>query len=290
MKNTLTFYDSTYRDRFGLCAWKAMFRELAESRELIYRLVFRNVSGQFRQSFLGLVWVALPPIAIAFVFTMLRKANIVTIPDESLGMPYALFALLGTTIWGIFKQTTIAATTSIANSSGLVSKIYFPREVLVLSGVGNVLVTAVVNIVVVALTFGLLGFMPHWQLLFFPLLLLPMFAFSIGVGMLLAPINTMMHDMSRILDFLFQFGLFLAPIIYPTPDLSRVESSWQVQLYFLHNLNPITHFIHAIDSLAAHGTFAWDAGFTASCILSFFMLALGWRVFHACEPLLAERL
>lgn len=267
-----------------------MFRELWESRELVRRLVSRNFTAQLRQSFLGYAWVVLPPVATTIIFALLRKADIVSVPMPEGAMPYAIFALVGTTVWGFFTQLTIMATGSIYNAGSLVSKVYFPREVLVLSAAGNAAINLTIRAGVVLLSFLLFLYPPHWQAIFAPLVLVPLVALALGLGLFLAPINTMMNDISRALEFLFQFGMFLAPTVYPTPDLAQVTSRWQQLLYWLHTLNPVSHFLYAIDSLIETGTFHLTAGFEVSTVLSFALLAFGWRFFHVCEPLLAERL
>lgn len=289
MENKTSIYESSSSQRIHLSAWKDMVGELCESRELIQRLTARNIAGQFRQSFLGYIWIALPPVALTIVFTLLRQANIINIPDN-LMMPYALFALLGTTLWGVFTQTTMMATMSIAGSGNLVSKIYFPREVLVLSAVGNSVFNSAVRFGVIGLTFLILQYGPCWQVIFFPLLMVPLFALSIGLGFIFAPINTMMNDMSRILEFVFQFGLFLAPTVYPTPALADANSYWETALCFLHNANPVSHFIYAFQDLIVLGHVNFDMGLNLSIFGSFAVLLFGWRFFHICEPFLAERL
>lgn len=286
--DSITVYDASGRERIALGAWPHMLRELWSSRELIWRLVSRNFSAQFRQSFLGYAWVALPPVATTIVFALLRRAQIVNVPMPEGAMPYALFALIGTTIWGFFTQATMMATTSIANAGSLVSKIYFPREVLVLSAVGNAVINLLIRMAVVVLTFGVLLHAPHWQVVFAPLLLVPLLAFAVGLGLFFAPVNTMMNDMSRILEFGFQFGMFLAPTVYPTP--APGGGSWQNALYWVHTLNPVSHFMHAINALIETGKFHFTPGLAVATGLSFLVLALGWRFFHICEPLLAERL
>jgi lipopolysaccharide transport system permease protein len=267
-----------------------MFGELSAYRELIYRLVFRNFTAQFRQSFLGYLWVALPPVATAVVFTMLRQANVVNVPMPEGSMPYALFALVGTTVWGLFTQVTMMATTSIANAGSLVSKIYFPREVLVLSAVGNALVNVVIRLGVVALSFALFWYAPHWQVIFVPVLLLPVIMLALGLGLMFAPVNSVMHDMGRALEFFFQFGMFLAPTIYPTPDLATATSPWEIALYWLHTANPVSHLLYPIYSLIEYGTMTLSPGFIIASVFSALVLLVGWRFFHICEPLLAERL
>jgi ABC-type polysaccharide/polyol phosphate export permease len=100
----------------------------------------------------------------------------------------------------------------------------------------------------------------------------------------------MMNDISRMLEFAFQFGMFLTPTVYPTPVLSEANSVWQQGLYWLHTANPVTHFIHGVHALIETGTFHPDRGFCISLVMSVLMLAIGWRFFHICEPMLAERL
>lgn len=286
----LTVYDASSRDRLSLYAWRVMFRELRDFRELVQRLVLRNFSAQFRQSFLGYVWVVVPPVATTLVFSMLRHAQIINIPMEGHAMPYTLYALTGITVWGLFTQFVMAATNSISGAGTLVSKIYFPREVLVLSGSGSALMDNLIRFGVVALSFALLRFAPAWQVVFLPLVLLPLVALAMGVGLILAPINAMMRDISRALEFVFQFGMLLVPTIYPTPDLEQAASASSRLIFWVHSLNPVSHFLYATRDLIEFGAFPITAGFTCSCVLSFLTLAIGWRFFHACEPLLAERL
>ena len=286
----VTVYDALGRDRVSLGAWRLMVSELWEYRELIQRFVLRNFSAQFRQSLLGYLWVILPPVATTVVFALLRAAHVVNVPMPEGAMPYALFALVGTTLWGFFTQTTVMCTSAIANAGALVSKIYFPREVLVVSAAGNAVVNLVIRLAVVCLSFVLMGYTPHWQIVFVPFLLIPILVFALGLGLLMAPVNAMMNDISRAVEFFFQFGMFLAPTVYPTPSLSEVSTGWQEALYWVHTLNPVTHFMQAVNTLIEHGTFTPDLGMAGACLVCVLTLFLGWRFFHICEPFLAERL
>lgn len=283
-------YEAAGRNRLSVSAWADMWRELVDYRELVHRLLSRNVAGQFRQSLLGYLWIALPPVASALVFTVLRAASVVNVPMAESSMPYALFALVGTTIWGFFTQVCMMGTTSLSNAGNLVSRVYFPREILVVSSAGNAVVNLAIRAAVVAISFLALTYVPHWQVVFAPLVLVPLAAFGLGLALFLAPLNTMMNDVSRILEFAFQFGLFLAPAVYPTPSLASARTGWEQALYWMHTLNPVSHFIHAVDALIETGTWMPDAGYLVATCVSFLTLALGWRFFHICEPFVAERL
>jgi lipopolysaccharide transport system permease protein len=293
----VTIYDATGRDRVSLSAWRVMVMELWDYRELIHRLLVRSIAGPLRQSFLGYFWIILPPLATALIFSVLRSANIVQVPMDGHVMPYVLFALIGATIWGLFTQCVSAATASIANAGTLVSKIYFPRETLVISSVGTALFNGAVRLLVVAVMFVAVGFAPHPAAITIPLILIPMIALAIGLGFMLAILNTMMQDVAKLIEFGFQFGMFLAPTVYPTPSLELALKNapahginWPLVLYWLHTVNPVTHFIHAIHHSIEFGWYVPTTGFLVSTAISFFAFFAGWRVFHICEPLLAERL
>lgn len=285
-----TIFDGSNRDRLSIAAWRVMFAELWEFRELICRLAARNITGQFRQSFLGYLWIVAPPLATTVIFSLLRSAQIVQVPMPDGAMPYPLFALVGATVWGLFTQLSTVATGSLASAGTLVSKIYFPREVLVFSGLGTVLVSLVVRLLVVALSFVLFGYRPSIAVVWAPLLLIPVLVLALGIGLLLAPINTMMNDIGRLLEFAFQFGIFLAPILYPTPNPDSLQSRWEFGLYWLHTLNPISHCLYALQRLIEQGVFYWTPGLIFSIGFTLLLFFAAWRFFHVCEPLLAERL
>ncbi len=288
--NGITIIEAGARDRIQLSAWKVMVRELWASRELIARLSARNISGQFRQSFLGYIWMVLPPVALTVTFSLLREADIVNVSMPSGSMPYALFALVGATVWGTFTTAALSATNSLAVADTLVSKIYFPRETLVISAVATNLVNLAVQLVVLALTCLLVGFEPKVASLLSILLFVPMLLLSTGVGFFLAPLNAIMNDIQRLLQFIFQFGMFLAPTVYPTPDLAGATSAWQIGLYIMHKINPVTYFIDGMRSVMETGHLPAGPGLLAASIVSLLVFLAGWRFFHASEPFIAERL
>lgn len=288
-QNQVVVYDGNGFDRLGLIAWRRMVVELWEHRELIRRLIQRNIQGQFRQSFLGYLWIAFPPIGTTVVFSLLREARVLAINDQTGAFPYAVFVMIGSMMWGYFTQVVLMAGTSIANAGALVTKIYFPREVLVISAIGNAVVNLGVRLLVLAIACMILGYLPSWQAGICTIVMIPMTALALGMGLILAPLHTMTNDTGRAVEFAFQFGLFLAPAVYPTP-------AWQAgggllnAVYWLHVINPFSHFLYAIHGFFEGRGLINPEGFAIASVFSFLVLLVGWRFFDACEPLLAERL
>lgn len=283
-------FDGSGRDRLAIQAWAVMVRELIEYRELHFRLIGRAIAGQFRQSLMGYLWIVLPPLATTVVFNLLQQARIVNVTMAEGALPYALFALLGATVWGYFTQVTSGATASISSAGPLVSKIYFPREILVFSSCGSAVLNLGIRLLVFLITCLLMGFRPPPQALGALLLLIPLTALGLGLALFLAPMNAMMNDVGRALEFAFQFGMLMAPTVYPTPDPDTLLSGWQMALYWLHVLNPVSHYLYAFHHLLQTGSFVMTTGLMVAMALSALIFLSGWRFFHACEPLLAERL
>jgi len=257
-----------------------MAMELWQYRELIYRLVVRDVTARFRQSFLGLAWMVFPPIATTVVFAFLNRAKILNV--EQTGLPYPVFVLIGTVFWRLFSNCTVGAAGSVAQAGNLVSKVYFPREILVLSAVGSRLVNTAVQFLVVCLALALYRVLPCWQAIFLPLLVLPLLCFALGLGLMFAPLNTMARDVTQALGFIFTFAMFLAPTVYPTPNVGILQ--------IMHAIDPVAHFMNAARELIVQGQIVNLTSFLFSVIVSVGVLAIGWRFFHLCEPLFAERM
>lgn len=286
--------EAGHSTRLSLGAWRHMFREIWDSRELVRRLWYRDFIGQFRQSFLGILWMIVPPFATALIFTTLRHAEIVNIPMDPSAMSYALYALVGSTVWQMFSSVSLQVTESLAGGGALITKVYFPREVLALGAAGKAMVPTLFQLSSLLVVLLASRYIPRWEMILIPFALLPLIAFSLGIGLLLAPLNVMMRDTGQALGFILRFAMFLTPTVYPTPSLPEVEADggqWITAIIFwLHNLNPVSHFMNAIRDLIQFGSLIDPVSYAMASAIALVTLAVGWRFFDVCEPLVAERL
>ena len=104
-------YTSESKIRHPIDLFKDMWRDLLASRELTWQLLVRDISAQYRQSLLGILWVFITPLATAGIFIMLKRQAILNV-DET-GMPYPVFALIGTTLWQTFVESINAPLKSL---------------------------------------------------------------------------------------------------------------------------------------------------------------------------------
>ena len=265
--------------RQGLRIWVEMVRELLASRELIVRLIQRDVAVRYRQSVLGYIWAVVPPIVTVTVFAFLVSQR--ALPIGATVLPYPVYALLGMTLWGLFAGCLSACTASLVSAGSLVTKISFPKEAIVISAVGQPLFDFGVRLLPLIGVFIWYGVAPAWQSVFILLLVPAVVLMAAGLGFLLAIANLAVRDVANVVGMFMTFGMFFAPVLYPPPV------RWP---FFLVNiLNPFSPLLAATHDLLAQGRVNQPALLVMSVLFSLLVFLVGWRVFHLTMPRVAER-
>lgn len=200
-----------------------------EYRELLYLLVWRDLKARYKQTMLGVGWAILQPLLATVIFSLVFGV-LVKVPTQ--GIPYPLFAYAALLPWNYFAEALRRSSTSVVNNAHLITKVYFPRLILPLSGVLSSLVD-------LGLAFGvLIGMMVYYQvaltpaLLLLPALILLAMATALGVSLWLAALNVQYRDVNYILPFLTQVWMYATPVVY---SATLVPERWRV----IYGLNPM---------------------------------------------------
>jgi homopolymeric O-antigen transport system permease protein len=260
-------------------AWFAMFNELWQSRELIWRLMIRDFSVRYRQSIFGYLWAVLPQIVTVAIFTFLSRHRVFDMGETAL--PYVIHALWSISVWQLFSSCLVGCTNSLVNAGSLVTKINFPKEALVIAAVGQGVVDFLIRLLPVIIVFIWFGFTPSWHAIAIPLVLLAIILMAVGVGFFMAIINLVLRDAGNAISMLLTFGMFLAPILYPPP----VREPFDVVNY----LNPFSPLLITTQNLLAGQDIMFSTPLIATLALSVILFFVGWRVFHITMPRVAER-
>ncbi|HEX5705405.1 MAG TPA: ABC transporter permease [Pyrinomonadaceae bacterium] len=253
-------------------------REIWQYRELLYFLMWRDVKVRYKQTAVGVLWVILQPLLMMMIFSLFfgRLAGIGS--DE--GIPYALFAYAGLLPWTFFSTAVGLGANSLVNSSGLVTKIYFPRLIVPIAAVGAVLIDLAISLIVLA------GLMVYWRiglqtgLIMLPALIGLITILALGLGTLMSALNVKYRDIRIVLPFALQIWFFLSPIIYP---LQMIPAKWRWAMA----LNPITGIAEGFRSALYRNTFDWQSlGISAAVAL--LLLACAIFVFRRMERQFAD--
>jgi lipopolysaccharide transport system permease protein len=205
-------------------------RTLWRYRELVYFLARRDVSIRYRQSAIGVAWAVLQPVLLAVVFSVFLGL-LAKVPSDH-GIPYPVFAVSGLVVWIFFSGALSRAADSAVSSSNLISKVWFPRMVIPVAAVLPSTMDFVIAFGVVIASMLVYGVTPSPGIVLVPLIIPLVLTTALGFGVWLAALNVRYRDVSVVVPFMVQVGMFVTPIIYP---FSLVPDSVKP----LYSLNPV---------------------------------------------------
>ena len=258
--------------------WRGLdVRELWTYRELLYFLTWRDLKVRYKQTALGVAWVLLLPLVTALIYTIFigRVAHV-----SSDGVPYPLFAYAGLLPWTLFASAVSTGAYSITGSTHLITKVYFPRAIVPAAAVAARVVDFAISGVfaVVLMAVYRVGF--GWHLLFLPVLLAVVIAFSLGVALWLAALNVRYRDVGMIVGVALQLWMFASPVVYP---VSLVPARWRLA----YGLNPMAGIITNFRAALYGAPFDWPS-LGVSVLVTAVVLALAAREFSRLERSFAD--
>jgi lipopolysaccharide transport system permease protein len=214
--------------------WAALnLRELWQYRDLLWILVERNIKVIYKQTALGIGWVALQPLIGAGVLSVIF-GRIAKLPSD--GAPYPLFVFCGLTAWNYFSTTAQRSSTSLINNAQLVSKVYFPRMLIPLSHTFSTLIDFAVMLVMIFIFMAVYGIPPTARLAAIPGFLFLTAMAATGVALWFSALGVKYRDCNYALPFLLQIWMYASAVVYPT---SLVSPRWQ----WVFALNPVVGFV-----------------------------------------------
>jgi lipopolysaccharide transport system permease protein len=199
-------------------------------RELLYFLVWRDLKVRYKQTALGILWIVLQPLLTTFIFTVLFG---LLLQAPSGNVPYPVFALTALIPWQYFSGSLTRASTSLVNSANLVTKVYFPRLIIPLTGVLAGLVDFAIGFVLLIVVMAIYGIRPSQAALLLPAFLLLAMATALGFGLWLSALNVRYRDVNYLVPFLVQIWLYATPVAYGSALIPE-------QYRWLLGLNPMT--------------------------------------------------
>ncbi len=266
--------------------WAALnSRELWESRELLYFLVWRDIKVRYRQTVLGALWAILQPLLSMIVFTFFfgRLAGV-----GSDGAPYPLFSYAALLPWTLFAQGVTQASNSLVQAADVVRKVYFPRLLVPLSAVLAGVVDFVAALLVLAVLYPLYGVSIPATALLLPGIAAVCLLAAAGFGTLLSALNVEYRDVRHAVPFAVQLGLFVTPVIYPASAVCAGLERHGVPGW-LYGLNPMVGVVEGF-RFALLGTRSAPVGalLLVGAIVSILVFLAGLSYFRRVERTFAD--
>jgi lipopolysaccharide transport system permease protein len=252
-------------------------RELWTYRELITTFTMRDVKLRYKQTGLGIAWAVLQPVLTMLIFSIIfgRLANL---PSD--GVPYPLFVLAALLPWTLFAEGLTRSTTSMVTNANIMTKVYFPRLIMPLSGIMSPVIDFAVCLVILFILMIYYNFVPTINIVFLPLFLLLALATSLGVGLWLSALNVRYRDFQYTVPFLIQIWLFASPVVYASGLIPEPLRVW-------YGLNPMAGVIDGF-RWALLGTGAPSAMVLVSVGMVLVLLVSGMFYFRRMEQFYAD--
>jgi len=259
---------------------RSMGADLLASRELAWRLFVRNISAQYRQSMLGYAWAFVPPVFTSLIWIFLNSQNVFNI--RATGMPYVVFAITGTVLWQTFVDALNGPLQIVSEFRSMLAKINFPREALLLAGIGLVLFNVAIRALLVVAVMWWYDVPLQGGVLLAPLGVLALIGLGTMVGVLLTPLGVLYQDVGRGLMFATQAWFFLTPVVYPVPRASFAGT--------LIELNPVTPLLVSTREWLITGQATLVPGFVLVSAFTLALLFAGWVLYRIAMPHLISRM
>jgi lipopolysaccharide transport system permease protein len=253
-------------------------RRLYHYRDLLLTWTQREVRVRYKQSVMGGLWAILQPLALMLIFTLVFSL-LARVPSD--GIPYPVFSYCALLFWTFLASSLSFGVPSLVNNMNLVTKIYFPREILPIASVG----AALLDLSIASLAFAGLLLAYHIPLtasvLWLPLLLLVQIVLALGVVLFLSAVNVFYRDVRFVLPLLTQLWMYASPVIYSTTSVPEPYRT-------LYMLNPMAGLIDSYRRVILLGQPPILRYVALSAAVSVLLFVGGWAYFRRSEAAFAD--
>ncbi|MBQ7668265.1 MAG: ABC transporter permease [Clostridia bacterium] len=256
-----------------------ILKELYDYREMIFNLVKKELRGRYKGSVLGFLWTFINPLFQLIIYTIVFSYIMRSGIDK-----YYLFLFVALIPWIFFQTSLQGGAASIITQKSLVTKIYFPREVIPVSFVTSCFMNMLFCFVIIFIVVGLAGVkLSLLGLLCLPIVMLVEYLLALGFTMIASAVTVYFRDFEHILGIIVMAWMYLTPIIFA---LDIVPDAFMP----IFKYNPLTYVIEAYRDILYAGGVPQMSELLYSFIVGVVVVVIGFIVFAKLKRHFAEEL
>ena len=263
---------------FSLTKLANDLRTLARYRDLLYTLSVHRVKVRYKQSLLGASWAIIQPLAMVIILTAIFSF-IARMPSE--GLPYVLFVYVALLPWNYLSTSLTTSTNGLVSHANLITKVYFPREILPLTYV----FAALFDFIIASTVLIVLLFYYRVPLTANVIYVLPIMAiltlFAVGAALVLSAIQVRFRDVGVAVPIAMQVWMFASPVLYP---LAAVP----VRFRSIYQLNPMAGILEGLRRVVLQGAPPEMTALSISAVISVGLLMIAYAYFKRVEATMAD--
>jgi len=278
----ITIYEPNQRAKTGIIkSWLIMSKNIVSSWDLIYQLFRRDFLMAYKKSFIGMGWLFISPI-MAIISWVFMNATGVLSPGDT-GIPYPAYVLISSTLWGLFMSFYGGATQTLTAGSGFIMQVSFNHDVLLIKQGLQQSAAFLINFVITLIFLMFFGVFPHWMIICFPLLMLPLFMLGSAIGLISSVISVVAVDIQKALGFGMGLLMYITPIIYS----SKVDNAFLQQVI---KWNPLTYLVGGMRDAILFGYIEHIDRYLLSAAGAMLVFLFAWRLFYVSEEKVIEKM
>ena len=240
--------------------------------------VMKEFRGKYKKSFLGVLWSFINPLlqllVYSIVFSFIMKAGI---PN------YTAFLVVALIPWNFFSVTIAQSTTSIVYNSGILKKIYFPREILPISIVTSNLLNFLISGIIVIGALLISGIGLSINIICLPIVIIIQYVFSLAFALILSAITVYIRDLEYFISVIMMMMFYFCPIVY-SAEIIPAKFKW------LFNLNPMLHIINSYRDILYYQSLPRFRALALLFVISVVLLTIGYKIFKKLEKKFLDEL
>jgi lipopolysaccharide transport system permease protein len=254
------------------------FRTLIQYSDLLYTLSVFRLHVRYKQSFLGWIWALVQPLALMGIYTFIFS-HVTNVKTD--GAPYPVFVFTALLPWIFFSSSITNAIHGLVMHPNLLTKMYFPREIIPLSYLAAGLMDFLIASVI------LVGLMVHygvaftWNLLYAMPIFLFLAAFAAAVSFFFSAVHIRFRDVGLAMPFVMQVWMFGAPVVYSVQSVPA-------RLRRLYLLDPVAGLIENFRRVVIYGAAPDAAVLGSSVAITVVALLLAYAYFKSSEAVMAD--
>ncbi|OGX15242.1 MAG: hypothetical protein A2166_00440 [Omnitrophica WOR_2 bacterium RBG_13_41_10] len=258
-----------------------MFKEILKYRDLLFMLTLRDIRVRYKQAAMGFIWAIFMPIMAVMAGVIVKKA-ISIVSDKPMDLAGVVSISVKVLPWTFFINAIKFSVQSLVGNKSLVTKIYFPREVLTFSCILASLFDFLIACITLSVFLAFMHIGVSVYLFLVPVVIIFLILFTTGLGLILSSANLFFRDVKYVVEIILMFGIFFTPVFFDASMFGKWET-----FVLLNPIGSILESVNAVVVLHKMPDIFWFCYAGISSIL-FFML--GIKIFHKSEPLFAENI
>ena len=256
-------------------------KNLYSSHFLAYQIAKRDISAQYRQSFLGLLWSVVLPLSTAAVWIFMKSSNTVSLSDT--GIYYPVFVFTGTMAWAILTETIMGTINVTQTMRSTLAKINFPKEALITAGIYKTLFNVFIKLIILSILLIVFKQEISWSISLFPIALLMMILFGTSIGLLITPIGLLYGDVGKLMTPFMQVLMYFSPVVFVLPSYDNAIGRI---LYY----NPLTPLVNNFRNILVGQNFEQVSYYISIGLGSLLLFCIALIFYKITIPVITERI